>query len=173
MDTEEDTPGRNAHVRGWRGQGLREMDADEEAYFNTSDDEDDTHDPSSPSKTTSGAASINGASPIKPLVDYPSDEEEEKIELPGDEEDPRALIDKSFRVSTTEIIDETQKENASPKTPKSAPPTPPERLSEKRRREEDEDDELTKLSQNKRRSSSVSVGSVAKTITISTKRVVK
>lgn len=171
MDTEEDTPGRNAPKAGDRWQGLREMDDAEEAYFNTSDDEDEIHDPSTPSKTT---ASINGASPIRPLVDYPSDEENDPATdaemagiLPADKKD-------ATKVSTSEVIDEAHKENASPKTPKSAPPTPPERLSEKRRREEDEEDELAKLSQNKRRSSSVSVGSVAKTITISTKqRVVK
>lgn len=172
MDTEEDTPGRNAPPRGTRWQGLREMDAAEEDYFNTSDDEDEQTDPNTPSKTTSGINSANGASPLKPLVDYPSDEENE---IPTDVELAGVLPSESKEESKVETTEEAQKENASPTTLKSAPPTPPERLSEKRRREEDEDDEFTKLSQNKRRTSSVSsVGSVAKTITISTKqRVVK
>lgn len=67
IDTEEDTPGRSQEGGGRRWQGVREMDAAEEEYFNTSDDDDDTKSPSR----------INGASPLqKPLVDYPSDEEE-------------------------------------------------------------------------------------------------
>jgi protein phosphatase-4 regulatory subunit 3 len=67
VDTEEDTPGRALEAGGRRWQGVREMDAAEEEYFNTSDDDDETKSPSR----------INGASPLqRPLVDYPSDEEE-------------------------------------------------------------------------------------------------
>ena len=192
MDTEEDTPGRNLPPKAdSRWQGLREMDADEEAYFNTSDDEEDTP-VDTPSKSTSGLPSVNGASPIKPLVDYPSDEENEPAaDVDGDATaKERADVERSISDLSPDRPG-PQKENASPlpttpTTPKSAPPTPPERLSEKRRREEDEDDELAKLSQNKRRSGSVSsgpthpgkgnavTGEKKTTITISTKqRVVK
>ena len=192
MDTEEDTPGRNLPPKAdSRWQGLREIDADEEAYFNTSDDEEDTP-IDTPSRSTSGLPSLNGASPIKPLVDYPSDEENES---PVDTEqtfdgDKAAKERADVERSIADLSPEPQKEIAlptTPTTPKSAPPTPPERLSEKRRREEDEDDELAKLSGNKRRSGSVSSvvgvgkgpthpgkGEKKTTITISTKqRVVK
>lgn len=195
MDTEEDTPGRNLPPKAdSRWQGLREMDADEEAYFNTSDNEEDTP-IDTPSKSTSGLPSVNGASPVKPLVDYPSDEENEspvdtEKKVDGDATaKERADVERSISDLSPDRPG-PQKENAlptTPTTPKSAPPTPPERLSEKRRREEDEDDELAKLSQNKRRSSSVSSGpnhpgkgngvtggEKKTTITISTKqRVVK
>lgn len=189
MDTEEDTPGRNLPPKAdSRWQGLREMDADEEAYFNTSDDEEDIP-IDTPSKSTSGLPSANGASPLKPLVDYPSDEENEPAaDVNGDAlAKERADVERSV----SGLSPDPQEEHASPlpttpTMPKSAPPTPPERLSEKRRREEDEDDELAKLSQHKRRSSSASsgpthpakgngvTGEKKTTITISTKqRVVK
>lgn len=192
MDTEEDTPGRNLPPKAdSRWQGLREMDADEEAYFNTSDDEEDTP-IDTPSKSTSELPSVNGASPLKPLVDYPSDEENEPAaDVNGDATaKERADVEKSVSGLSPDRPG-PQEENVSPlpttpTMPKSAPPTPPERLSEKRRREEDEDDELAKLSQHKRRSSSVSsgpthpakgngvTGEKKTTITISTKqRVVK
>lgn len=145
LDTEDEGPGRSQPGGGRRWQGVRDLDAAEEQYFNTSDDEDDIAGAKSPP-----SASVNGASPLsKPLVDYASDEETDMTdaELAG-------------------IL--PSRETGSPPAPekeaerKSASPPPPERVSEKRRREEDEEDELTKLAsqQSKRRNSSSSVVSV-------------
>lgn len=145
LDTEDEGPGRSQPGGGRRWQGVRDLDAAEEQYFNTSDDEDDVAGAKSPP-----GASVNGASPLsKPLVDYASDEETDMTdaELAG-------------------IL--PSRETGSPPAPekeaerKSASPPPPERVSEKRRREEDEEDELTKLAsqQSKRRNSSSSVVSV-------------
>lgn len=160
MDTEEDTPGRNAPTKmDNRWQGLREMDADEEAYFNTSDDEEDTP-IETPSKSIPDLPSA-----IKPLVDYPSDEENEPTTDAAKKADgaqERADVGRPISDLSPDRHgpqkENTQPQPTTPTTPKSAPPTPPERLSEKRRREEDEDDEFAKLSGNKRRSSSVSSG---------------
>ena len=138
------TPNRTPNMNGnQRWQGVKEMDAAEEAYFNTSDDEDETL---PKSKKEGGRVHIsNGvaSSPLlKSLVDYPDDDED--------------------------VMDtRTPESSASPVTePKLSPSPmlqtpPPERLSEKRRREEDnEDDELGKLSSSKRRNSGSSISSI-------------
>lgn len=146
LDTEDEGPGRSQPGGGRRWQGVRDLDAAEEQYFNTSDDEDDIAGAKSPP-----SASVNGASPLsKPLVDYASDEE----------------TDMTTDAELAGIL--PSRETGSPPAPekeaerKSASPPPPERVSEKRRREEDEEDELTKLAsqQSKRRNSSSSVVSV-------------
>ena len=137
------TPNRTPNVNGnQRWQGVKEMDAVEEAYFNTSDDEDDPL----PKSTLSKAAKLNGvtASPmLKSLVDYPDDDEDS--------------------MDTTEPEDLGTKPEPDPSPMLQTPP--PERLSEKRRREEDNDeDELGKLSSTKRRNSgplTSSIGSAA------------
>ena len=152
LDTEEGTTQRPETGRGSRWEsGLKDLDAVEEEYFNTSDDEEELL-----GKSSSGR--VNGASPAtKPLVDYPSDEENENMDTDvGTSAGPSAQTPESSdsRDSDEPIL-----------TPKSsAPPTPPERLSEKRRREEDEEDELGKLSHPKRRSSSSSVGSSSSSV---------
>ena len=111
------------------------MDATEEEYFNTSDDEDEGDQVKHNKLRPTPAA-------IKRLVDYPDDEEEAMdVKLQADAMEP----DKPPETST----------GKAPSTPPSSQ-SPPERLSEKRRREEDEDDELGKLSHTKRRSSSAS-----------------
>lgn len=122
---ESDTPARPAGLinGGKWGQGLREIDADEEAYFNTSDDEDEL---AAPAKTV-----LNGASPVRPLVNYPDDDAEE--------EDVDMDIPLAMRGATAST--QTKEENKSPKA-SIATKSPPERMSEKRRREEDEEDEL-------------------------------
>jgi len=141
LDTEEDTPKREVRGSRWEN-GIKDLDAAEEEYFNTSDDEDDI------GKSTS-RPSMNGASPLtKPLVDYPSDEENENMET-----DIGAVVSKTPDSSPSKGSDHAVR------TPSSSGPSPPERLAEKRRREEDEEDELGKLSQSKRRNSSSSVGS--------------
>ncbi|TVY24469.1 Uncharacterized protein LHYA1_G007242 [Lachnellula hyalina] len=139
LDTEEDTPKRETRGSRWE-HGIKDLDATEEEYFNTSDDEDDV------GKATS-RPSINGASPIsKPLVDYPSDEENDIMDT-----DAGAVEAKTPQASPSK--------HRYNRSPISAVPSPPERLSEKRRREEDEEDEIGKLSQPKRRNSSSSVES--------------
>ena len=148
LDTEEDTPKRPETGRNNRWEGIKDLDAAEEEYFNTSDDEDETH-----SKSPSGRSSMNGASPLKPLVDYPSDEETENMDT-----DTAAATLATKANSTGSTMFNTDKNRIL--TPASSTaPTPPERLSEKRRREEDDEDELGKLAHHKRRNSSSSVGS--------------
>ena len=154
---EDGTPTRMKMNGNARWQGVKEMDAAEEEYFNTSDDEDEL---AAKPKVLSPAT--NGVSPLsKPLVDYPLDDDDEDNETP--EIKFRAFANTT---TTTTSSPSTIDEAATPKTttatspPSKATtpisPTPPERLSEKRRREEDEEDELGKLSLTKRRSSSLS-----------------
>jgi protein phosphatase-4 regulatory subunit 3 len=147
LETEgSETPKRcETGTRRWEN-GIKEMDAAEEEYFNTSDDEDDVV-----SKST--RSSVNGASPLsKPLVDYPSDEETENIETDAKSAGQDSKADESESMGPKELgIDHD--------LPTIGGPRAPERLSEKRRREEDEEDEIGKLSQSKRRNSSSSVGS--------------
>jgi protein phosphatase 4 regulatory subunit 3 len=119
------------------------VDIDEEAFWDTcSEDEEEEM----TLKASNPAPLLNGSSPAtKPLVDYPSDEENDEA---GDAEMAAAAA-----ANTEDGKSVEQDENAAPgeKSPVSGPP---ERLSEKRRREEDEEDELGKLMQNKRRNSS-------------------
>lgn len=141
LNTDEDTPKRETRGGRWEN-GIKDLDATEEEYFNTSDDEEDI------GKNTSRPL-MNGASPIsKPLVDYPSDEENEIVDT-----DISAVKSKTPQSSPSKGSDNAVQ------TPTSSAPSPPERLSEKRRREEDEEDEIGKLSHSKRRNSSSSVGS--------------
>lgn len=128
------TPNRTPNVNGnQRWQGVKEMDAVEEAYFNTSDDEDEPL----PKAVLSKAAKMNGVttSPmLKSLVDYPDDDEDSMDTTPPEPEElgTKPELEPSPMLQTP----------------------PPERLSEKRRREEDNDeDELGKLSSTKRRNS--------------------
>jgi protein phosphatase-4 regulatory subunit 3 len=122
---ESDTPARpSGLVNGGKwGQGLRDVDADEEAYFNTSDDEDEL--------ATPGKAILNGASPIRPLVNYPDD----------DAEDDDIDMDIPLAVRNTTTRSQS-KDESKPPVLASTTGSPPERISEKRRREEDEEDEL-------------------------------
>ena len=145
---EGDNTPNHAKINGnQRWQGARDLDAAEEAYFNTSDDEDEI---STKTNTQSTAQPPNGASPLlKSLVDYPDDDDEDVI----DGKAQYAPLDSENRPPT-----KMAEEPTSPGTKTQMLQTPPpERLSEKRRREEDdEEDELGKLSQTKRRSSSFS-----------------
>ncbi|KAF2026940.1 DUF625-domain-containing protein [Setomelanomma holmii] len=141
-----DTPARhNAVVNGGKwGHGLKEVDADEEAYFNTSDDEDDNI-------PVSSKPVMNGASPVRPLVNYPDDD--------ADDDDMDILAtDIPTSAQKMSTATQTPDESTSPKV--AAVGSPPERISEKRRREDDEEDELlTSLSTStgpKRRASTAS-----------------
>jgi protein phosphatase-4 regulatory subunit 3 len=151
LDTEEDTPERSQVSGGRRWQGVKDLDAAEEEYFNTSDDEDEVL-----AKSPSNRVAMNGASTVsKPLVDYPSDEEGETMDS------DLATSIQANKDTNTQATKSNDSNVAGATT--SGLTQPPERLSEKRRREEDEEDELVKLSQQhpKRRNSSSSVGSVS------------
>ena len=139
-----------------RWQGVREMDAAEEEYFNTSDDEDELA-----AKPKVLTPSTNGASPVpRPLVDYPSDDEEAPTDVKIHDYDTRSPSTVHAGSPNTILADTPPSHSpAYTPSPKATPMTassPLERLSEKRRREEDEEDELGKLSLTKRRGSSVS-----------------
>lgn len=152
MDTtlfsqDDETPTRTQVNGGQRWQGVKEMDAAEEEYFNTSDDEDDMA-----AKKQSNFPITNGTSPMtKPLVDYPDDDEDIMDTSKPEISDFRKDSHSDENLTNSNI----QAANSPQPTSTSTPPstTPPERLSEKRRREEDEEDELGKLSHSKRRSS--------------------
>ena len=128
------TPNRTPNVNGnTRWTGVKEMDAAEEAYFNTSDEEDEPLPKSVVSKATRPNGFTNSPS-LRPLVDYPDDDED------------------AMDITPTEAVDLGPKVELEPSPMLQTPP--PERLSEKRRREEDNDeDELGKLSLSKRRNS--------------------
>lgn len=121
---ESDTPARTRPLAngGRWDHGLKGLDPDEEAYFNTSDEEEDGL--PNPVKPV-----MNGASPLRPLVNYPDDDDD-------DAEDEMDIL------TTSTPTVSTQTTTASTQTPQTSLPSPPERLSEKRRREEDEEDEL-------------------------------
>ncbi|KAK8194717.1 component of IIS longevity pathway SMK-1-domain-containing protein [Phyllosticta capitalensis] len=163
--TDDSDSGRPPTINGSRLQGLRDMDAEEEAYFNGSDDEDDAPLPSDDVQIKPA----NGAS--RPLVDYPEDDDDDAMDVLQDENAPALSTELAgeARASSTPSTGapptpptSTSPQASPPRQQTPVPSTPPpERLSEKRRREEDDEDELGKLSQQtKRRSSSVSsVGS--------------
>ncbi|PLB53648.1 DUF625 domain protein [Aspergillus steynii IBT 23096] len=146
-------------ANGQRWQGVKEMDAAEEEYFNTSDDEEEWQQQDTPAvQAMASQAQTGGASPVvKPLVDYPDDDEDDdamdtKAE-PGPEQQQLQPEDSHSQGSDTNSHEE------SPSTPVSLTiQTPPERLSEKRRREEEDDDELIKLTSGPKRRSSTSSG---------------
>lgn len=144
-------------VNGGRWQGLKDADAEEEAYFNG---EDEDQEALAVNKEEVAKPTVNGANPLsKPLVDYPLDDEEDAMDIlatdavPGKNTAPHAengdMAGKHVDDPEDQALDEQQKQ---------APTPPPERIAEKRRREEDDEDELGKLSitggSNKRRSSS-------------------
>ncbi|PYH41740.1 SMEK family protein [Aspergillus saccharolyticus JOP 1030-1] len=153
---EEDLPNQRMQANGSRWQGVKEMDAAEEEYFNTSDDEE--HYPQQ--NTTISAHPQNGAaSPVvKPLVDYPDDDDEDDAMDTKPEDQTHQKQECSPQALTRDTIMDSLEE--SPSTPVALTlQTPPERLSEKRRREEEDDDELMKLSAGPKRRSSVNAGS--------------
>ncbi|MCJ1307977.1 Platinum sensitivity protein [Agyrium rufum] len=134
----------------------RDLDAAEEEYFNTSDDEDEL---ASARPTNTVAYMTNGSIHRSPLVDYPEDDDEEPTDMKAR---PPPLSDSLDKGATDSDDDESstgdKDDHDGPPTP-SPPGPPPERITEKRRREDDEEDELGKLTMNKRRSSSASATS--------------
>lgn len=157
--TQEGTPQRT--INGQHHSGLREADADEEAYFNGDDDMDGEDDDESSLPTTAKVNLPNGASPLRPLVSYP-DDEEDTMDLLASSPDP--LKDKKNTSSSeltstdaapesTEIDSPQEKSRGRDRkpvpmegSPGAAQQSPPESVAIKRRREEDdEDNELGKL----------------------------
>lgn len=146
-NTETDTQRSELSRMGRWENGIKDLDPNEEEYFNTSDDEDDAH-------RSIDLSATNGNFPsAKPLVDYTSDEENDVADV---------LVADAVRPATpdsSEVKDPATEVAVTPSSTASSLSSPPERLSEKRRREEDEDDEIGKLSHSKRRSSTNSVTS--------------
>ncbi len=154
------TPNRTPNVNGNRWpQGLKDADAAEEAYFNTSDEEGEGDDASPEERRKRRKSAVSGNVPVgvpngvtsSPMlrslgIDYLDEDEDTMDTRPPEPVDPN-----------TKNTTEAPKLEPSPmlQTP------PPERLSEKRRREEiDDEDELGKLSNPKRRNSGSSVSSM-------------
>ena len=136
---------RRSMANGNRWQSMKEMDAAEQAYFDTSDDEDeeDQNSPRMKRVKSFGAPSTNGLAPspiLKSLVSYPDDDDDALESLPS------------------QSLPNNSQPKLSPSPMLQTPP--PERVSEKRRREDDDEDELGKLSTTiKRRNSGSSVSS--------------
>ena len=131
-----------------RWQGLREVDAAEEAYFNTSDDDED-EDGGTWRKAAAHAMSNGG-----PLVDYSDDDEDvllSQFPEPGPADSHQALPKKQMA--------------SKPEPEPLVSPIPPEKISEKRRRaDEDDEDELSKFSTSKRRLSGSSAASTGSSV---------
>jgi protein phosphatase-4 regulatory subunit 3 len=157
--TQEGTPQRT--INGQRHSGLREADADEEAYFNGDDDMDGEDDDDSSLPTTAKVNLPNGASPLRPLVSYPDDEEDtmDLLASSPDQSKDKKNTSSSEPTSTdaapeTPEIDSPQERSRGRDrkpvpmegSPGSQQQSPPESVAIKRRREEDdEDNELGKL----------------------------
>lgn len=144
------TPNRTPNVNGNRWpQGLKDADAAEEAYFATSDEEDEAT-PKMKKQRQRGDNTITNGVATSPMLKSLG------IDYPDDEDDP-------MDTRPPEPIDAATNNKDAPKlepSPMLQTP-PPERLSEKRRREEnDDEDELGKLSNPKRRNSGSSVSSI-------------
>ncbi len=154
------TPNRTPNVNGNRWpQGLKDADAAEEAYFNTSDEEGEGDDASPEERRKRRKSAVSGNVPVgvpngvtsSPMlrslgIDYLDEDEDTMDTRPPEPVDPN-----------TKNTRKAPKLEPSPmlQTP------PPERLSDKRRREEiDDEDELGKLSNPKRRNSGSSVSSM-------------
>lgn len=158
--TQEGTPQRTT-INGQHYNGLREADADEEAYFNADDDMDGEDDDDNGLPTTAKVNLPNGASPLRPLVSYPDDEEDTMDILassPDQLKDKKSSSSNSDPNSADAVLEgfevdspqEAQRGRDRKPRPLDGSPgmqqSPPESVASKRRREDDEeDDELGKL----------------------------
>lgn len=176
-DNEDVQANRRQMTNQW---ALQDMEAEQEAYFNTSDDEEDEaasdiahRQPSSDrmqwQKRRQRSEPANpGASPVqKPLVDYPDEDEDDVTDAK-----------KEIMTPKTPLTPDSEKENPMDSKSRKLQPspdlkedTPPERLAEKRRRQgEDDEDELDKLTTVKRRNSSSSASSLASSSSLRRKK---
>jgi len=94
--TQEGTPHRMFNGRHAFA-GLKEMDHDEEAYFNADEDAEDDEEGGLP---TAANRIPNGASPVRPLVNYP-DDDEEPMEILASSPDREAQLAKGKRRSSS------------------------------------------------------------------------
>lgn len=101
--------------------------------------------------TADEPASGSAAAVVKPLVDYPDDDDEDIMDTKPEGAGQKPVA------SPTEISTEVP----ASLSPNQNTPAPPERLAEKRRREEEDDDELSKLTAGPKRRSSTSGNSGA------------
>jgi protein phosphatase-4 regulatory subunit 3 len=136
------TPNRGLINGGQRFQGLRENDPEEEAYFNTSDGEED-EDVALPTAATVKSMTNGASPPVRPLVAYP-DDDEDAMDMLGASPNKNHNLENQAPLST--ITSEADNEpRGRDRTPAPLASSPPERPSEKRRREEDEEDDLDKI----------------------------
>lgn len=98
---------------------------------------------------------------VKPLVDYPDDDDDEDAM----DTKPEIISGQPAQTQSAHVADapaETSPEAAAtPASPTVQTPPAPERLAEKRRREEEDEDELVKLATGPKRRSSISSNSSA------------
>lgn len=158
-----DTPNRGVVNGGqrWQGQGLKDTDAEEEAYFNTSDGEDEEE--ASLPTTATVKNLVNGNSPARSLVAYPDDDDDVIDTLQASPNTPQPSQPDNQVPSPTGTDGELSRGRDRTPVPISEVPSsrsPPERPSEKRRREDDEEDDLDKIATgtaaSKRRNSNAS-----------------
>lgn len=109
-----------------------------------------------------GATNGSASPMVKPLVDYPDDDDEDAMDTK-----PEDLPDQTAQtqpLGATDVQVKTPETVATPASPTVRTSPAPERLAEKRRREEEDEDELVKLATGpKRRSSTSSNSSVGST----------
>jgi protein phosphatase 4 regulatory subunit 3 len=99
---------------------------------------------------------------VKPLVDYPDDDDEDAMDTKPEDLNPSA---ETQPLGSAEAKEEAPTETtANSASPTVQTPPPPERLAEKRRREEEDEDELVKLATGPKRRSSTSSNSSAGSI---------
>jgi protein phosphatase-4 regulatory subunit 3 len=133
-----------------RWQGGREVDADEEAYFNGSDDEDKDEEgenvpPTTLETTTVTPVKILDGSPVrKPLVEYGDDEDEDEAAetLPTKEDTNAPPSPAASPPPTTTTSEKRQQEEVVVPPPK-----------RRREKEDDDEDELGKLARSAKRRS--------------------
>ncbi|CAI7676175.1 unnamed protein product [Penicillium manginii] len=154
---EEGGAARRIPLNGQRWQGVKGLDADEERYFETGDDDDEDEWTTQDDRGSLAVGIPNGSTPlmVKPLVDYPDDDED-------DDEDTMDTTkpDVVANASQSEVADVDEEAGSNPPSPAQTPPAP-ERLAEKRRRDDEDEDELVKLAAGPKRRSSTSSNSSA------------
>ena len=166
--TQEGTPHRMVNG-GQRNPGLRDLDEDEQSYFEGGDDEED-EEGGLPSMATAKPM-MNGASPVRPLVNYPDDDEDAMDILassPDPLKDKKSSSSSDLNTTDTEPTLDTMDEDfvesergrdRRPRPVEESPTrnSPPESIAMKRRRQDEDDDELGKMMGVKRRNSSASI----------------
>lgn len=99
---------------------------------------------------------------VKPLVDYPDDDDEDTMDTKPEDDQEQSVEDQPSNVADMQGEDPSEAA-AIPASATQSPPVP-ERLAEKRRREEEDEDELVKLSTGPKRRNSTSSNSSAGSI---------